>query len=82
MKYAAARGPPANIIIDRRSVYDQALGLKIVQIFSEAGEKTPSQYVVLSCDSKDKYSKISWDVFAITEKSLSFAKRIVLSNER
>ena len=39
MKYAVARGPPVNIIIDRRSVYDRALGSKIVKIFSEAGEK-------------------------------------------
>ena len=31
----------------------------------------PMQYVVLSCDSKGKYSKISWDALAIAEKSLS-----------
>ena len=56
---------------DRRSVNDRTFGFENCPDFRQGWWKTPSQYVALSCDSESKYSKISWDALAITEKSLS-----------
>lgn len=39
MKYSAARGPPDNIIIDRRSVNDRTFGFENCPDFGRAGEK-------------------------------------------
>ncbi len=40
MEYTAARGPPANIIIETGGVLTtEPLGKKIVQIFDKVGEK-------------------------------------------